>query len=60
MPELVKFVFISRVIDPMTHVHYLDAIDENGLHWRAEMSTGIEPWICYTKLWKLDPQHPKC
>lgn len=51
-----KFVHISRVIDPKTRVHYLDAIDDQGRHWMAEMSHKEEPWLCYTKTWKLGPQ----
>lgn len=51
-----KFVHISRVIDPKTRIHYLDAIDEEGRHWMAEMSHREEPWLCYTKTWKLAPQ----
>ena len=34
----VKFVYVTRTIDPKTRIHYLDAIDENGQHWMAEMS----------------------
>jgi hypothetical protein len=34
---LVKFVSITRTIDPKTNIHYLDAIDENGHHWMAQM-----------------------
>lgn len=60
MAETVKFIHISRVINPVTQTHYLDAIDENGIHWTAEMSTKSEPWICYTRFWKPDPQQPKC
>lgn len=51
-----KFVHISRVIDPETRIHYLDAIDEEGRHWTAEMSHKEEAWICYTKSWKLASQ----
>jgi poly(3-hydroxyalkanoate) synthetase len=51
-----KFVHISRVIDPKTRIHYLDAIDEEGRHWMAEMSHQKEEWIVYTKCWKLAPQ----
>jgi hypothetical protein len=51
-----KFVHITRVIDPKTRIHYLDAIDDQGRHWTAEMSHQIEDWIVYTKTWKLDPQ----
>jgi len=58
MMERVKFVTISRVIDPKTRIHYLDAIDVNGYHWTAEMSPKLEPWMCYTDTWKKDPQQP--
>lgn len=51
-----KFVYITRTIDPKTRVHYLDAIDDQGRHWMAEMSHKEEPWLCYTKTWKLAPQ----
>jgi hypothetical protein len=46
------------VIGPKSGIHYLDAIDENGQHWTAEMSHGVEPWICYTQVWRKDPQQP--
>jgi hypothetical protein len=42
--ERAKFVTISRVIDPKTRIHYLDAIDINGYHWTAEMSPHEERW----------------
>lgn len=51
--ERVKFVQLSRVIDPKTRIHYLDAIDEQGRHWTAEMSPHIEDWPCYTRQWKI-------
>ena len=38
MTERVKFTHITRVIDPKTRIHYLDAVDTNGYHWTAEMS----------------------
>ena len=56
--ERVKFVTISRVIDPWTRIHYLDAIDDKGQHWTAEMSPKLEKWMCYTDTWKKDPQQP--
>ena len=59
MTEPVKFVSITRTIGPKSGIHYLDAIDENGVHWMAEMTHGIEPWLCYTKVWYQDPQQPK-
>jgi hypothetical protein len=51
-----KFVHISRVIDPKTRIHYLDAIDDEGSHWTAEMSPHLEEWLCYTKHWKRSPK----
>ena len=51
-----KFVTITRVIDPKTRIHYLDAIDDQGRHWTAEMSHQKEEWIVYTKTWKLAPR----
>jgi len=58
MMERAKFVTITRVIDPKTRIHYLDAIDTNGYHWTAEMSPHEERWMCYTDTWKKDPQQP--
>ena len=58
MTERVKFKTITRVIDPKTRIHYLDAIDTNGNHWSAEMSPKIEPWMVYTKMWKKDTGLP--
>ena len=58
MIEQAKFVHITRVIDPKTRIHYLDAIDDQGRHWTAEMSHQQEQWIVYTKTWKLAPQKP--
>ena len=55
---VVKFVQISRTIDPKTRIHYLDAIDEGGRHWVAQMSHTIETWIVYTEPWRLAPQQP--
>ena len=56
--EKVKFVTITRVIDDRKGIHYLDAIDENGMHWSAEMDSRQEKWLVYTKTWKKDPQQP--
>ena len=53
-----KFVHITRVIDPKTRIHYIDAIDDQGRHWIAEMSHQQEQWIVYTKTWKLAPKKP--
>ena len=56
MIEPAKFAHVARVIDPKTQIHYLDAIDDQGRHWSAVMAPNIEPWLVYTKTWKLDPQ----
>jgi hypothetical protein len=58
MMERVKFKTITRVIDPKTRIHYLDAVDKEGQHWIAEMSPHLESWLCYTKTWQKDPQQP--
>jgi hypothetical protein len=58
MTERVKFKSITRVIDSKTRIHYLDAVDENGYHWSAQMQTGVESWITYKEIWKKDPQQP--
>jgi penicillin V acylase-like amidase (Ntn superfamily) len=58
MTERVKFTQVSRVIDPKTRIHYLDAIDENGIHWVAQQEIGVERWITYKEVWKKDPQQP--
>ena len=58
MTERVKFAQVSRVICPKTGVHYLDAIDENGIHWVAQQEIGVERWITYKEVWKRDPQQP--
>ena len=58
MTERVKFTHITRVIDPKTRIHYLDAIDENGIHWMAQMETDVERWITYKEVWKKDSQQP--
>jgi penicillin V acylase-like amidase (Ntn superfamily) len=54
----VKFTQVSRVICPKTGIHYLDAIDENGIHWVAQQEIGVERWITYKEVWKKDPQQP--
>jgi len=56
--ERAKFVTISRVIDPKTRIHYLDAIDENGQHWMAQMEQKSESWLCFSEVWKKDVQVP--
>jgi hypothetical protein len=58
MVEKVKFVSVTRTIDVTNGIHYLDAIDENGYHWEAEMSSRVEKWLVYTKVWRKDPQQP--
>jgi poly(3-hydroxyalkanoate) synthetase len=51
-----KFVQITRTIDPRTRIHYLDAIDDQGRHWMAEMSHHEESWLCYTRPWCISAQ----
>ena len=58
MTTKLKFTQVSRVICPKTGVHYLDAIDENGIHWVAQQEIGAERWITYKQLWEQDPQQP--
>jgi hypothetical protein len=58
MTKRLKFKTITRVIDPKTRIHYLDAVDENGRHWTAQMTHTEEPWIIYKEVWKEDPQQP--
>jgi hypothetical protein len=58
MTERVKFKTITRTICPKTRIHYLDAVDEKGQHWIAQMETGVERWITYKEVWKKDPQQP--
>jgi hypothetical protein len=53
-----KFVYVTRTICPKTGIHYMDAIDENGIHWMAQMEIGVEKWITYKKIWYKDPQQP--
>ena len=55
MTKPARFVHITRAIDSKTGVHYLDAIDDEGRHWSAQMSHRLEPWICYTETWRLHP-----
>ena len=55
----VKFIHITRTIDPKTRIHYLDAIDEDGIHWTAQMEHKTEPWLCFSEVWNKDPQQPK-
>jgi hypothetical protein len=58
MTERVFFAQVSRVICPKTGIHYLDAIDVNGIHWLAQMETDVEKWITYKEFWHQDPQQP--
>jgi hypothetical protein len=46
------------VIDPKTRIHYLDAIDEDGRHWMAQMTHQKEEWLTYDRSWHKDPQQP--
>jgi hypothetical protein len=55
----VKFVSVTRTIDPKTGIHYLDAVDAYGFHWMAQMDHKTEPHLCYIKVWYQDPQQPK-
>jgi hypothetical protein len=59
MTEKVVFLSISRVIDPKTGIHYLDAIDEDGIHWMAQMDHKTEPHLCFIREWRKDPQQPR-
>jgi len=58
MTNKVKFTQVSRVICPKTGIHYLDSVDQYGQHWIAQQETGVENWITYKEVWKLDPQQP--
>jgi type IV secretory pathway TraG/TraD family ATPase VirD4 len=58
MTEKVKFTQVSRVICPKTGIHYLDAIDENGIHWTGQQETGVERWITWKEQWKKNNQQP--
>jgi hypothetical protein len=58
MTNKIKFTQVSRVICPKTGVHYLDAVDTEGLHWMAEMEHEKEQWLCYDRVWYKDPQQP--
>ena len=56
--EKVKFVTVTSVINDRNGIHYLDAIDDAGYHWSAEMDSRQEKWLVYIKGWKRDPQQP--
>ena len=56
--EKVKFVTVTRTIDPKSGIHYLDAIGEDGFHYMAQMRTDVEQWIVYSRVWYKDPQQP--
>jgi hypothetical protein len=58
MTNKLKFTQVSRVICPKTGVHYLDAIDENGNHWMAQMEHETENWLCFSRVWYQDAQQP--
>jgi hypothetical protein len=58
MTNKLKFTQVSRVICPRTGIHYLDAIDTNGLHWTAQQETGVEKWITWKEMWKKNNQQP--
>ena len=58
MTTPVKFTHVTRTIDTKKGIHYLDAIDEDGIHWYAEMDNKQEKWLVYTRLWAKDPQQP--
>ena len=59
MTEPVKFVSITRTIDPVSGIHYMDALDIDGIHWLAQMDHKTELHLCYTKVWYQDPKQPK-
>jgi hypothetical protein len=58
MTERLKFTQVSRVIDPKTSIHYLDAVDAQGVHWMSQMEHKTEKWLCYDRVWYKDPQQP--
>ena len=58
MMEKVKFTYINRIICPKTGIHFLDAVDEDGQLWSAEMRTDVERWIIYSSPWKKSGQVP--
>jgi hypothetical protein len=45
-------------MDPKTRIHYLDAIDEYGNHWMAQMEHDTEKWLCFSRVWYQDAQQP--
>ena len=49
--EKVKFVTVTRTIDPKSGIHYLDAIGEDGFHYMAQMRTDVENWIVSSRVW---------
>lgn len=59
MTKTVKFVSVTRTIDPKTRIHYLDAVDSEGVHWMAQMDHKTEPFLCFIREWRPDPQQPK-
>jgi hypothetical protein len=42
-----KWVTFTRTICPKTGIHYLDALDEHGRHWAAQMHYGPERWLTF-------------
>jgi hypothetical protein len=58
MMDKVKFTQITRTICPRTGIHFLDAVDEDGQLWSAEMRTNVERWIIYSSSWKKSGQLP--
>ena len=58
MTNKLKFTQVSRVICPKTGVHHLDAIDEYGNHWMAQMEHTTEKWLCFSRVWYQDAQQP--
>ena len=50
----VKFTSLTRTINPVSGIHYLDAIDEDGRHWTSHVNTFIDDF----SHWKPSPTHP--
>jgi hypothetical protein len=58
MTNKLKFTQVSRVICPKSGIHFLDAVDTEGLHWTAQQETGVEKWITWKEMWKKDNSQP--
>ena len=43
MTSKVKFVYVTRTIDPKTRIHYLDAIDEKINEVKASYPKNMKP-----------------